>query len=98
MLALVMQLLTDATFYLKDIIIRWFRQREGRYSKLGLGLSVWAVLFLSKFVFLAAIAVIFRQEVYISGFVGLLIIIACLTGVQKLAEFIDTKLGGKTQE
>ena len=50
-------------------------------------------MFLSKFVFLAAIAVVFQGSVEISGFVGLLVIIACMTIAQRLVEFVDDKLG-----
>ena len=55
--------------------------------------SVWLVLFLSKFVFLEVIAIVFRSEVKISGFVGLLIIVICLTAAEKIVNLIDKRLG-----
>ena len=49
-------------------------------------------MFLSKFVFLGAIDIIFSDAVEISGFVGLLLIIICMTAAQALIEWIDGKL------
>jgi hypothetical protein len=90
--AVVMQLLTFATFWLKDRVVGWFRRSDGSTNKVGLGLSVWLIMFLSKFVFLAVIDVIFGENVEISGFVGLLLMIICLTLVQKLVTIADKKL------
>jgi hypothetical protein len=87
-----MQLLTFATFWLKDRVVGWFRRSDGSTNKVGLGLSVWLIMFLSKFVFLAVIDVIFGENVEISGFVGLLLMIICLTLVQKLVTIADKKL------
>ena len=68
--AVVMQLLTYLTFVLKDYVVRWFRRRGGPQHKVGIVFSVWLIMFLSKFVFLGVISVIFRDAVHISGFVG----------------------------
>ena len=91
--AVVMQILTYLTFAAKDFAVRWFRRRGGPQHKVGIVVSVWLIMFLSKFVFLAAIAVVFQGAVEISGFVGLLLIIACLTVAQRLVELVDRKLG-----
>lgn len=90
--AIVMQLLTYGTFMIKDSVVQRFRQGENP-NNLGLILSVWFVLFISKFVFLAVIDTVFGQNVEISGFVGLLVIIACLTVAQKSVELLYTRLG-----
>jgi len=92
-LAIVMQALTYLTFATKDRVIVGFARRNGRGRKVGMAIGVWLVMFLSKFVFLAVISVIFRDEVAVSGFVGLLVVILCLTIVTKLAELIDGRLG-----
>ena len=91
--AVVMQLLTYATFVAKDRIVHRLRRR-GSTSVVALAFSVWLLMFLSKFVFLGAIDRIFSQEVEISGFFGLILIIASLTIVQTLVELADKKLAG----
>jgi len=96
--AIVMQVLTYLTFALKDFVVRWLRRRGGRHHKIGIAFSVWAIMFLSKFVFLAAISVVFQGSVEISGFVGLLLVIVCMTVAQRLVELIDRKLGTEQPE
>ena len=90
--AIVMQLLTYLTFALKDLVVTWFKRRGGPQHRLGIVVSVWLIMFLSKFVFLAVIGVIFRDAVYISGFIGLLLIIACMTVAQLIIEYLDRTL------
>jgi len=92
--AIVMELLTYVTFLFKDRVILWFKKKEGSTYKYGMILSVWLILFISKFIFLEVIAIVFRQQVKISGFIGLLLIVACLTIAQKVVELVDQKLGG----
>ena len=91
--AVVMQLLTYATFVAKDRIVYRFKRAEST-SRIGIALSVWLLMFLSKFVFLGVIDLIFSQEVEISGFVGLIAIITSLTIAQSLVELADKKLAG----
>lgn len=86
--AIVMQILTYLTFSLKDRVARRFRG-----NKAALAFGVWLIMFFSKFVFLGVISVIFRDNVEISGFVGILVVVACLTISQKLVELVDNKLG-----
>ena len=92
--AVVMQLLTYLTFALKDVVVQWFRRRGGPQHKLGIVFSVWLIMFLSKFVFLGAIAVIFQGYVQISGFIGLMLIIVCMTVAQRLLQLVDRRLAG----
>ena len=91
--AIVMEMLTYLTFLLKDLIVGWFKDKEGKIYRYAMFFSVWLVLFLSKFVFLEVIAIVFRSEVKISGFVGLLIIVICLTAAEKIVNLIDKRLG-----
>ena len=89
--AVVMQLLTYASFVAKDRIVYRFKRAEST-NRIGIALSVWLLMFLSKFVFLGVIDLIFSQEVEISGFFGLIAIIASLTIAQSLVERADKKL------
>ncbi len=91
--AIVMEMLTYLTFLLKDLIVGWFKDKEGKIYRYAMFFSVWLVLFLSKFVFLEVIAIVFRSEVKIKGFVGLLIIVICLTAAEKIVNLIDKRLG-----
>ncbi len=89
--AIVMQLLTYATFMLKDKVVATLKQKN-KDSKAAIVGSVWFIVFTSKFVFLAVLNFLFGDYLEISGFFGLLLIIICLTLAQKTIEIIDKKL------
>ena len=91
--AIVMQILTYATFQLKDMVVGHFKNRTGPINKPALAFSVWLIMFFSKFVFLGVISFIFSSSVYISGFVGLLVIIICMTVAKQLINYTYDKLG-----
>ncbi len=90
--AIVMEILTYLTFMFKDVVLDWFKNKEGEGYKYARYFSIWLILFLSKFIFLEVIAIVFRNEVKISGFIGLLVIVICLTIVEKIIQLIDKKL------
>jgi hypothetical protein len=92
LVAIVMQMLTYATFWLKNIVIKHFKGKEGSKYKIALGFGVWLIMFLSKFVFLAVIDFIFADAVKISGFVGLMFIIVIMTVSKKLIDIAYAKL------
>ena len=91
LLAMVMQILTYLTFEVKKLAQSWFRDKDGSWYRFGLIFTIWLILFLSKFVFLWVISIVFRQTVHISGFIGLLFIVVILTLLQQLFEWVYYK-------
>ena len=92
LVAVVMQVLTYLTLLLKDRVASRFQRKSGKWSNVGLVGGVWLVLFLSKFVFLAAIEFVFSSEVHISGFVGLIAIIVAMTVAKEGIDYIFERL------
>ncbi|WP_159808388.1 hypothetical protein [Cellulomonas citrea] len=92
-LAVVMQLLTWAVFAAKRAWVRWFGRRERRGGPVGRFLGLWALMFSSKFVFLWVIGLVFSAEVEISGFVAILVLVACFTVVQLVGGAVYRRLG-----
>jgi hypothetical protein len=90
-----MQLLTYGTFLLKDVIVTKLKQSEN-VKKIYIAFSIWLIMFFSKFIFLAVLDFIFGNNIEISGFIGLLLIIICLTIAQKIVQTIYEKLGPNT--
>lgn len=90
--AFVMQALTFFTFGLKKTVSRWYRGRSGTGIKVAHGLSIWAIMFFSKFVFLEVIDIIFGDAVNVTSFVGLILIIASMVVLQRLIDLADTLL------
>jgi hypothetical protein len=90
--AIVLQVLTFLTFRLKDVVIDLVKKRKGKYYKPTLILSIWLIMFMSKFVFLWVIDLIFGATVDISGFIGLLLIVIAMTAVKQLIDIIYQRL------
>lgn len=91
--ALVLQALTAATFRVKDLVTKPFKDRTRKGSRLGYALSIWAVSFFSKFVFLEVILFVFGSAVTISSFVSLMLIIVAMVIAQKAVETTYNRLG-----
>ena len=93
MAAIVLELLTCGAFAVKNAIVRKLRHRESRASVVLMALGVWFVMFVSKFVFIWAIDLIFGDEVNINGFFGIFIVALVVTVMHRLADWVFVRLG-----
>ena len=92
--ALLMQLLVYPTFKLKALVARWFKKKNTKTRKVGLVISIWAILFVSKFIFLEALNLLLGQYIEI-GFIGIVVVIICATILTKLTQMTYIKLGSE---
>lgn len=90
--AIVMQILTYLTFWLKGRVVQRFKGKKEKKYVAYMIFGVWAIMFFSKFVFLAVIDIIFGTSVEISGFIGLVLIIITMTVVKKAVDVVYKKL------
>lgn len=95
--AFVMQALTYGTLVLKKRTAAWHRRRSKKPNLVALGLSIWAIMFFSKFVFLEVLDIVFGDTVEVSGFVGLVLIIGSMLIVDALIGFVDRTLSDATE-
>lgn len=86
--AIIMALLTFATFWLKNKIVA----RYGETQKLVMVFGVWLVMFLSKFIFVEVIDFVLGDNVNIHGYFGIVAVIMCVTIVGKIADIVYEKL------
>lgn len=91
--AIVLEVLTYLTFQLKNKIIKWLRGRQGAIYKVVMFFCVWLVMFLSKFVFIGVINILFGTYITIYGFFGILFVVLSVTILHKLAYKIFRQLG-----
>jgi len=91
--SIVLELLTYLAFKLKSTIIAWLKNREGAVYKILMFFCVWLIMFLSKFVFIWALDVIFGDYISINGFFGILLVVVSVTIAHKLAYYIFQRLG-----
>lgn len=93
--SVVLELLTYLAFLLKGKIVRELKKHKGALYRFLTFFFVWLVLFLSKFVFIWVIDLVFGGYIKIYGFFGILLVVAWVTIIQKLADEIFIKLGDK---
>jgi hypothetical protein len=91
--SLTLEILTFLVFKLKGQIVSWLKGRKGLVYRALMFFSVWLVMFLSKFVFIWALAVLFGTYISISGFFGVLLVVLCVTLIHRVAYGIFRKLG-----
>lgn len=90
--AFVLQILTYLTFLLKKRIVFWLKDKPGTLNRVLMFFCVWLVMFLSKFVFLGVLDLLFSQYIYVHGFFGILFVVLCVTMLHKLANYTFQKL------
>ena len=91
--AFVLETLTYFAFLLKGKIVFWLNNRDGLIYKISMFFCVWLVMFLSKFVFIWVIDVIFGDNINIVGFFGILLIVLSVTAIHKLSDKVFMELG-----
>ncbi len=91
--SMVLEILTYLALQLKSLIIDWLKGREGAIYKMLMFFCVWLIMFLSKFVFIGVINVIFGGHITINGFFGILFVVLSVTIIHKLAFHTFKKLG-----
>ncbi|MBP9738387.1 hypothetical protein KBD20_01735 [Candidatus Saccharibacteria bacterium] len=91
--SIVLEVLTYLAFVLKGKIVAALKGREAAVYRVLMFFGVWLVMFLSKFVFIWVIDIIFGENLNINGFFGILILVVCVTIVHKAADKIFVHLG-----
>ena len=91
--AIVLEILTYLAFLLKGKIVSWLKDRHGLIYRIAMFFFVWLVMFLSKFVFVWVVDMIFGDNITIYGFFGILFLVLCVTIIHKLADETFRLLG-----
>ena len=91
--AIVLEGLTYGTLLLKSKLAAQLKGKEAVLHKAALLFAVWLVLFLSKFVFIGVVDVVFGDAVAIKGFFGVTGLVITVTILRKLADKVFAALG-----
>lgn len=83
--AIVLQLLTFVTFKFKSRILRWLSGRTGATYALLRVFCIWLIMFLSKFLFIWVLDLIFGSYIRVEGFFGILAVVVSVLIIQRLA-------------
>lgn len=93
MASIILEILTYLTFRLKGAVVTWLKSRQAFGYRLLMFFCVWLIMFLSKFVFIWSLDVVFGAYIAIHGFFGILLVVLSVTIVHKLAYYSFKKLG-----
>jgi hypothetical protein len=86
--SIILQILTSLTFSLKSLVLSKVKSPKKAIQFL----AIWPILFFSKFIFIWLIDFIFQENINISGFKAILLIIMITTLAGKLSQSIYKKL------
>lgn len=91
--SILLEALTFLTFLFKDWWIEFLTRWRGELSRPQKIFGLWLVMFFSKFVFLWALEFVFRGNFEVGGFFSILILVACVTVLAKVANAFFVRLG-----
>jgi len=93
--AVVLLVLLVIILGLEHRVKHWFAQREGTVYRVVGTLSTLLILFLSKFVILEVVDIIFGEHVELGSFVDVLVLVLLLIVAQKAMVFIWDAIGDR---
>jgi len=97
LVAILLQFMLQLTMALEHKASAYFKAKEGLQAKILRGLSVWAILFVSKLVILEAISFVFTDKVIFSGrlhgIISFIIVIITMIVVEQIMRKIYKSLG-----
>jgi hypothetical protein len=91
--AVLLKLLLDVIKGIEHRVLRFFQQKEGTlYTVLG-GLSVFGILFLSKFAILEIVDIVFGDHVDLGHFIDIIALIVTMIVARRLVDLAWDRLG-----
>ena len=96
--AIVLKALLDVILGLEHRVAHFFEQRDSPVSKVLRVLSVWLILFASKFVILEVIDIIFGEHVELGSFVTVLSLVLVMMITREVVQRIYESLGRSQPE
>lgn len=94
----VLETLTFLTLLAKKKVLSRLNQKEGVKHKATVLLGAWLILFLSKFVFIGAIDLLFMGTVTVYGFFNIFAVVLTVTLLHKAAGYVFKRLGGQKRD
>jgi hypothetical protein len=91
--AILLKALLDVILGLEHRVADYFQQRTGPVSKVLRVVSTWLILFLSKFVILEVVDVVFGDHVELGGFITVLSLVLVMMIAREIVQRIYGSLG-----
>jgi hypothetical protein len=91
--AILLLVVLEGIVRLKKGVFGWFQARGGAWRIAGYG-ALWLILFVSKFVVLEIVALVFRDRVQLGGFVEVTVLILALIASREGVALVYSRLLG----
>jgi hypothetical protein len=91
--AILLKALLDLILGLEHRVAHYFEQRSGPVSKVLRVLSVWLILFASKFVILEVVDIVFGDHVELGSFISVLSLVLVMMITREVVQRIYETLG-----
>ena len=96
--AIVLKILLEIILRIEHVVGDFFKSRPGKLSNFLRILSTWLILFLSKFVILEVIDIIFGEHVELGKFLDVIVLVIILMLARELFQRIYISLGERESE
>jgi hypothetical protein len=96
--AIVLKILLEIVFKFEHLVGDFFKARPGKVSNFLRIISMWLILFLSKFLILEVIDIIFGEHVELGKFLDVIILVITLMVARELFDRIYLSLGEREPE
>ena len=80
--AVLLRLLLEVTLQFEHRVSRYFETKSFKASRVVAGVIMWLILFMSKFVILEAVDIVFGSHVDLGGFVEIVVIAVSLIAAE----------------
>ena len=91
--AIVLKILLEIVFKFEHVVGEFFKARPGKVSNFLRIISMWLILFLSKFLILEVIDLIFGEHVELGKFLDVIILVISLMVAREIFDRIYRALG-----
>lgn len=98
MASVVLEIMTYGALQLKELTVHWLTGRDGWIYTAAMFFCVWLIMFVSKFVFIGVLDLLFGNYVHVNGFFGILLVVVLVTVVHRLAYAVFWRLGDKRMD
>ena len=94
--AVLLKLLLDLIFRFEHLVSGFFKRRSGAVFRILELVAAWAILFLSKFLLLEIVDIVFGDEVELGGLLEIIALVIALMATRQLFQLFYERLGERT--
>ena len=91
--AILLKIMLDVILKFEHLVADFFKLRPGKLSSFLRFLTTWAILFLSKFLILEVVDIVFGEHVELGKFLDVIVLVVALMAARAVFQWIYMSLG-----